>query len=1335
MSDLRIHTALSPRVAVLCSPDVDRVVQLNGIPDLPTLLRPFESSVQRLSVRTSQLETRICDRFPLRFDPYSLFNADAAHAISSSNAQAPPNASALDRSHQELLDRVNHLIAANIKKWDAQVPTTPTSPSLPHQLHRHDQHQDANAHDDTCQVLDETLVQLQQRSIEDITPWFTAVQQLVFGQRTIAKHDSFSHPVAVLLAVSSTSPDPMNDFAKLYEASSHPSPFPAHPYINPDTLKYYVLIHDVRTSGADLTSSKEILEQIKKTYGLHCCLLAINSASEESAAARAELAALWSAFLPSTPTSPVSASAASQQVRSDLAQMLDQEDVKRIKGFIRELTAQSIVPFMERYVQHMGDHLANSRKGLTNRLFGASRKLFGGVAVGASGTDKGASGSSASGGLSASAGYDAHHQVYAYSSLEAQTRRLADFAFTIRDYKLAASMYDLGRKDFAADKATRHSAGATEMFGLSHLMSMYTSQSAPIDVDSYLAQACYEYHVGSSTGANSGATTMTEENHIYALRATLLYYEAYRMLRYLRAAPAGLLRMSERSDEVLAPLLLEQAALACLDSQPKPSLRKFALYLITAAHKYQACGQKLLSMRCYALAGVVYRGKRWTLIENHIEHKLGMQAYNEGDSDTAVAHLIRLIRPSASSSAQHQRFLQDVQTAYKYSAQADQSGKIDVKAHEPLSLCYDMFDSASAVLRFAAESSASTTIVDDQVWRNLEQELVQNGLGQRTLADGSKKRRKPPTTRTSTQPTQVAINQPFWLDVQVRNPLNVDLTIDAIRPVLTTGTSGYEHAAAHVSDDDVQIDELDKLMLAPLQSKRVRVMLRLKRELKLVRVAGVRFRLQDTIQLVQQLNKKGARLNTTKQERTSVMYGPDIELAVSVDAARPMLSAQVSSVPEHMYLGQEVRLKVVLKNDGSRVVDDVRALCDQAHVASFASASGEMGAECRMSNSLSGACAQAVLDAQAQMTIAPGEQVEASLIVRPVALGEMRLAWLIAFGSHSDHGETYLTRMALSARVSDALQINVLTRVSRTLTCEHDVVVHATNMLTTDTIELDAISLVSGEWKMVGGVEPMRGRVVLAPRQVWSGQFRVARAPTAGVIEAEEYTMTRLQDMLLGRQDKCAEAPEILVYRTTHGTGTSDLATYMCARQQYRLRKLAFMFPTIKLADRRRVFTLWGQREMDVDVSFRVGPHRGRLVVYALTPGANRRMRIQMPPKLTRSLYAQTAQENASLVHHISRDPDQNPLVIHSLQQPNSQLLLVLRNLSDRYHTSVHLQLTGPHWHARKSFSFSLPPSTAHTALASFTAPLSLSYSARIVCEKDNTPVAWFHYDYPPTSP
>lgn len=50
---------------------------------------------------------------------------------------------------------------------------------------------------------------------------------------------------------------------------------------------------------------------------------------------------------------------------------------------------------------------------------------------------------------------------YPYTSSEAVSRRLADFAFMLRDYRFAASVYDSIRKDYGSDKAFRYQAGAT----------------------------------------------------------------------------------------------------------------------------------------------------------------------------------------------------------------------------------------------------------------------------------------------------------------------------------------------------------------------------------------------------------------------------------------------------------------------------------------------------------------------------------------------------------------------------------------------------------------------------------------------------------------------------------------------------------------------------------------------------------------------------------------------------------------------------------------------------------------------------------------------------------
>ena len=53
------------------------------------------------------------------------------------------------------------------------------------------------------------------------------------------------------------------------------------------------------------------------------------------------------------------------------------------------------------------------------------------------------------------------HDRYPHQAQEAQTRRLADLAFMIGDFRLAAAMYEIARKDFFNDKAWRHYASAS----------------------------------------------------------------------------------------------------------------------------------------------------------------------------------------------------------------------------------------------------------------------------------------------------------------------------------------------------------------------------------------------------------------------------------------------------------------------------------------------------------------------------------------------------------------------------------------------------------------------------------------------------------------------------------------------------------------------------------------------------------------------------------------------------------------------------------------------------------------------------------------------------------
>ena len=56
---------------------------------------------------------------------------------------------------------------------------------------------------------------------------------------------------------------------------------------------------------------------------------------------------------------------------------LTTDDVTSCKAMVREFVVQSLIPFMERNIQHWNEQVASARRGLTGRLFGASRRLFG----------------------------------------------------------------------------------------------------------------------------------------------------------------------------------------------------------------------------------------------------------------------------------------------------------------------------------------------------------------------------------------------------------------------------------------------------------------------------------------------------------------------------------------------------------------------------------------------------------------------------------------------------------------------------------------------------------------------------------------------------------------------------------------------------------------------------------------------------------------------------------------------------------------------------------------------------------------------------------------------
>lgn len=164
---------------------------------------------------------------------------------------------------------------------------------------------------------------------------------------------------------------------------------------------------------------------------------------------------------------------------------LFESDVTAIRAFIRELVAQSVIPNMENRVAVWNDQVASKRRGLSGRFMSMSRRW-----AGFGSSSRPGSVSSGSGG-----NYDPVRGFYKTDSPESLLRKMADYAFMLRDWKLAASTYDLLRSDYENDKAWKYHAGAHEMCAVSTLLNPLssTSKTKLEPIDQLLDTACYSY--------------------------------------------------------------------------------------------------------------------------------------------------------------------------------------------------------------------------------------------------------------------------------------------------------------------------------------------------------------------------------------------------------------------------------------------------------------------------------------------------------------------------------------------------------------------------------------------------------------------------------------------------------------------------------------------------------------------------------------------------------------------------------------------------------------------------------------------------------------------------
>lgn len=334
---------------------------------------------------------------------------------------------------------------------------------------------------------------------QEISPYYRLLLGRLCSSQPLSTHETFSHPVAAIIAISSSTPAPIETLRNLY-AQTAQGGLASPAYMNPEYLRYYLLVHD--DDKDDFTKSSALFDQMKRHFGLHCHMLRLRSLPcDTNNDEDAEEVPQQEWISASSDLSKLQETTQLIDLDESLSQQIFSTDAAALRVFARELASQSIVPYMEQRISFWNEQIASRRRGISGRFMSLSKRWGG---IGGLGTSRNSSATNLSTTSSSSGNYDTVLGYYRWETPEALLRKMGDFAIMLRDYKLAASTYDLLRSDYNNDKAWRYLAGVNEMCSITNLLNPLLSSSTSSSsgskslpkletFDSMLEAASYSY--------------------------------------------------------------------------------------------------------------------------------------------------------------------------------------------------------------------------------------------------------------------------------------------------------------------------------------------------------------------------------------------------------------------------------------------------------------------------------------------------------------------------------------------------------------------------------------------------------------------------------------------------------------------------------------------------------------------------------------------------------------------------------------------------------------------------------------------------------------------------
>lgn len=245
--------AFAPRIAVLASSAVDDLLRQKGTyGGLLELLRPYgETILGKVTIRDSSGASRSYEDYGVRFTGLR------------DGLEAP-----------WLPERQNQNSAKNESQgstFHTRVRTGGEISQIEDVVERHLSF--AESHSDIT-VTDYLYPAMKATDQQECSAFYSLYLRRVLSGMPTTPHETFSHPVACVIAISSRSQVPIEELRHMTSSTVTGDQRLPH-WIDNEYLRYYVLIHD--EDHDDVAKSTALFEQMKRHFGLHCHLLRLRS--------------------------------------------------------------------------------------------------------------------------------------------------------------------------------------------------------------------------------------------------------------------------------------------------------------------------------------------------------------------------------------------------------------------------------------------------------------------------------------------------------------------------------------------------------------------------------------------------------------------------------------------------------------------------------------------------------------------------------------------------------------------------------------------------------------------------------------------------------------------------------------------------------------------------------------------------------------------------------------------------------------------------------------------------------------------------------------------------